>query len=231
MPRSRSRNTDGADPAPLQQERARRTRAAIVESAAHEFARRGYTAASVNAILEGSGATKGAMYFHFASKEALARAVLDAGRDRFVELTSGWSSRGDADPFELLHGLLVDLARLFESDAVVRAEFRLIVEPEFYDDVRSGGAQVWGRAAYELVMRAVDEGLVREGADPHVFTRVLAGALAGQRFLVDMTGSDADLPARFAESLDVVLAGIASEQWLERHRRTGWPDLSAAPES
>ncbi len=62
-----------------QQERARRTRAAIVESAAAEFSKRGYAAASINAILEHSNATKGAMYFHFDSKEDLARAVLEEG--------------------------------------------------------------------------------------------------------------------------------------------------------
>ena len=59
-----------------QQERARRTRAAIIRSAAVEFGKSGYAAASLNRILEGSRATKGAMYFHFDSKEDLARAVL-----------------------------------------------------------------------------------------------------------------------------------------------------------
>ncbi|MFD4434234.1 TetR/AcrR family transcriptional regulator, partial [Nocardia sp. NPDC058497] len=43
-----------------QQERARRTRAAIIKSAAVEFGKSGYAAASLNRILEGSRATKGA---------------------------------------------------------------------------------------------------------------------------------------------------------------------------
>ena len=73
-----------------QQERARRTRAAIVESAAAEFSKRGYAAASINTILEHSNATKGAMYFHFDSKEALARAVLEEGLARYRALVDRW---------------------------------------------------------------------------------------------------------------------------------------------
>ena len=170
-----------------QQERAKRTRAALVESAAVEFAKRGYAAASVNTILEGSNATKGAMYFHFQSKEDLAKAVLAAGVGRFSELTRRWTERTDVGALEALHGLVVDLANLFRSSVIVRAEFRLIVEPEFYPDVQEGGSKVWGGAAYQLAMRAADEGTLRPGATPERFMRVLSSSLAGQRFLTDFT--------------------------------------------
>ena len=88
--------------APPQQERARRTRAAIVESAAAEFAKRGYAAASINAILEHSNATKGAMYFHFDSKEELARAVLAEGLDRYRVITERWLHAPGLDPSQIV---------------------------------------------------------------------------------------------------------------------------------
>ncbi|AOW95002.1 TetR family transcriptional regulator [Rhodococcus sp. WMMA185] len=210
-----------------QQERARRTRAALVESAAIEFAKRGYAAASVNTILEGSNATKGAMYFHFQSKEDLARAVLQAGVEQFVALTDRWKHRTDVGPFEALHGLVVDLARLFHSSVIVRAEFRLIVEPEFYSDVLAGGAQVWGRTAREFACRAEGEGLLRAGADPEKFTRVLAASIAGQRYMSDMLALEGDLDTRFEESLEVVLAAMASQEWLEKFAEQGWPDCGS----
>lgn len=210
-----------------QQERARRTRAAIVEAAAVEFARRGYAAASVNAILEGSHATKGAMYFHFESKEELARAVLAVALGRYTDSTDRWK-RVDADPFQVLHGIIVELADRFASDVIVQAEFRLIVEPEFYAEVRSGGSQVWGRTAHELVLRAEAEGLLREGANPESFTRVLGAALAGQRYMRDLTTDTTELGERFEEALEVVLAAMASPSWLEQWRRDGWQDLREA---
>ncbi|RVW06451.1 TetR/AcrR family transcriptional regulator [Rhodococcus spongiicola] len=212
-----------------QQERARRTRAAIVEAAAVEFGVRGYAAASVNAILEGSHATKGAMYFHFESKEELGRAVLAAALEKYHQMTARWMARADLDPFQILHGLIDNVARMFLSDPIVRAEFRLIIEPEFYADVQSGGARVWGGSARELLQRADREGLVREGVDVEKFTRVLAASLAGQRYLSDLTAQQVDLRARFEESLEVVLAGMASDSWLEKWRRQGWPvELDAA---
>ncbi|MDH6280730.1 TetR/AcrR family transcriptional regulator [Prescottella agglutinans] len=213
-----------------QQERARRTRAAIVEAAAVEFGKRGYAAASVNAILEGSHATKGAMYFHFESKEELGRAVLAAALEKFKEVTDRWMSRTDLDPFEILHGLIDDVARMFLSDAIVQAEFRLIIEPEFYSDVQNGGARVWGGSAHELIQRASREGLVRDGVDTEKFTRVLAASLAGQRYMSDLTAQQVDLRARFEESLEVVLAGMASDEWLAKWRREGWPPAPAVVE-
>ncbi|MFD4367208.1 TetR family transcriptional regulator [Rhodococcus sp. NPDC058521] len=208
-----------------QQERARRTRAALVESAALEFARRGYSAASVNTILEGSHTTKGAMYFHFQSKEDLARAVLEAGVEQFTELTARWSDRVDLDPFVVLHALLRDLARMFDESVIAQAEFRLIIEPEFYSEVQSGGSQVWGRTAYALARRASEMGLLREGADPGRFTRVLAATLAGQRYMTDLTALDGGLEDRFLEALGVVLDAMAAPEWLAKLEAEGWPEI------
>ncbi|TQF74230.1 TetR/AcrR family transcriptional regulator [Rhodococcus spelaei] len=209
-----------------QQERARRTRAAIVEAAAVEFARRGYAAASVNTILEGSHATKGAMYFHFESKEDLARAVLASALERYTESTDRWK-RVDADPFQVLHGIIVELAERFAAETIVQAEFRLIIEPEFYSEVRSGGSQVWGHTAHELVLRAQREGHLRADADPAVFSRVLGACLAGQRYMLDMTTDSTGLRDRFEEAFEVLLQAMASEEWLAQWRRDGWQDLRA----
>ncbi|MFI6689124.1 ScbR family autoregulator-binding transcription factor [Streptomyces sp. NPDC050485] len=58
------------------QERAIRTRKKILVSAAEVFDEVGYEAATIADILKKSGMTKGALYFHFTSKEELAQAVL-----------------------------------------------------------------------------------------------------------------------------------------------------------
>ncbi|MFD4468804.1 ScbR family autoregulator-binding transcription factor [Rhodococcus sp. NPDC058505] len=209
-----------------QQERARRTRAAIVEAAAVEFARRGYAAASVNTILEGSHATKGAMYFHFDSKEDLARAVMAAALERYTESTDRWK-RVDADPLQVLHAIIAELADRFADEVIVQAEFRLIIEPEFYSDVRAGGSQVWGHTAHELVLRAQREGLLRPDADPVVFSRVLGACLAGQRYMLDLTTDSTGLRERFDEAFEVLLQAMAAEDWLEAWRREGWQDLAS----
>ncbi|MFG2222335.1 ScbR family autoregulator-binding transcription factor [Streptomyces sp. NPDC050161] len=59
-----------------QQARAIQTRRTILEAAGVVFDERGYDAATIAEILNRAGVTKGALYFHFTSKEDLARGVL-----------------------------------------------------------------------------------------------------------------------------------------------------------
>lgn len=167
------------------------------------------------------------MYFHFQSKEELARAVLTSAIETFTGITNRWAKRTDLDPFVALHGLVLDIAEVFRAEVIVQAEFRLIIEPEFYKDVQSGGGQVWGKTAYELALRAKDDGLLREDADPDKFTRVLAASLAGQRYMADLIASSGDLGEWFEESLEVVLEAMATPQCWRRSIVTGGPKSSS----
>lgn len=204
-----------------QQERARRTRAAIIKSAAVEFGKSGYAAASLNRILEGSRATKGAMYFHFDSKEDLARAVLDSAIERYRHSAERWLARADLGPLDILHGLLDEVALRLEHDIVVQAEFRLIIEPGFQREARHGGRILTG-VIRMLTVRAIEQGQLRTDADPDRFTHILTGALVGQRYILDLTGSRADLRTRFTEALEVVVQAMATPEWTEKFRQHGW---------
>lgn len=218
-----------------QQERARRTRAAILGSAAIEFGKSGYAAASLNRILEGSNATKGAMYFHFDSKEDLARAVIEAAQERYQVSTERWLARTDLGPLELLHGMVDEIALRFQTDVIIQAEFRLVIEPDFYRDVQTGGGKVWSEAAYHLAVRAKQAGELREEADLERFTRVLAAVLTGQRYMADLFGGQTDIRKRFEEGAEVVIESAATDAWRESFHRTGWcsqasmEDLAAGP--
>jgi len=205
-----------------QQERARRTRAAIIRSAAVEFGKSGYAAASLNRILEGSRATKGAMYFHFDSKEDLARAVLDAAVERYRASTERWLARTDLGPLDILRGMLDEVALRLDNDIIIQAEFRLIIEPEFFRDVQAGGGRILGRSVRALAVRAIEQKQLRSDADPDRFTRTLTAALAGQRYITDLIGSPLDLRTRFTEALEVVVDAMATPEWLEEFRANGW---------
>ncbi|MFB7877747.1 MULTISPECIES: TetR family transcriptional regulator [unclassified Nocardia] len=207
-----------------QQERARRTRAAIIKSAAVEFGKSGYAAASLNRILEGSRATKGAMYFHFDSKEDLARAVLETAVERYRFCAERWLARADLGPLDVLHGMVDEIALRLEHDTIVQAEYRLVIEPDFHRDAGNGGGRIVGRATRVLAVRAIDDGQLRADADPDRFTRTLSAALAGQRYLVDpiANGSAADLRGRFAEVLEVIVEAMATPLWIQSFRSDGW---------
>src|SRR6267142_1890474 len=55
-----------------------RTRERLLQAASREIYRSGFQSASLDTILAVAGVTKGALYYHFDSKEALGYAVVDA---------------------------------------------------------------------------------------------------------------------------------------------------------
>src|SRR5258705_4564694 len=65
----------------VNQERAARTKRNLIRSAAEVFEREGYAAASLTVISSQAGVSNGALHFHFASKEDLAREVEGAAAD------------------------------------------------------------------------------------------------------------------------------------------------------
>jgi AcrR family transcriptional regulator len=63
--------------APAASAKAVRTRQALVTAARERFGEQGYAATSVDEIVRSAGVTKGALYHHFADKDALFRAVVE----------------------------------------------------------------------------------------------------------------------------------------------------------
>ncbi|MEU1482678.1 TetR/AcrR family transcriptional regulator [Streptomyces sp. NPDC005752] len=69
---------DRARPGQPTKGRAGLTRQKILDAAGQEFEARGYGGASVNRIIAAAGATKGAFYYHFTSKQDLAKKLLQS---------------------------------------------------------------------------------------------------------------------------------------------------------
>ncbi|WP_093865391.1 ScbR family autoregulator-binding transcription factor [Streptomyces sp. TLI_053] len=61
----------------VRQERALRTRRLILEAAASVFDEFGYERATIGEVVSRAGVTRGAVYFHFASKRELAQGVIE----------------------------------------------------------------------------------------------------------------------------------------------------------
>jgi AcrR family transcriptional regulator len=70
---------------PQHGDRGATTRTQLIEVATRLFAARGYEATSIEAVLDEAGVSRGALYHHFASKEALFEAVFSAVEDRIGE--------------------------------------------------------------------------------------------------------------------------------------------------
>jgi AcrR family transcriptional regulator len=79
----------------------RATRGQLIQVATRLFAEHGYEGTSIEAVLTAAGVSRGALYHHFAGKEALFEAVVAAVSDQVtLELTE--VIRDCADPIEAL---------------------------------------------------------------------------------------------------------------------------------
>ena len=90
----------------------RATRGQLIDVATSLFAEHGYEGTSIEAVLAAAGVSRGALYHHFAGKEALFTAVVSAISDRVtIELTE--AIRDCTDPVDAMRtGALawIDLA-------------------------------------------------------------------------------------------------------------------------
>jgi len=126
------------------QERAERTRQTIVRAAARVFEVEGFAAAPLAEITARARVTKGALYFHFASKRELAVAVVaEAGRSVDALVTQVTRRQDTELPLQLLIDLTHALLRRVASDPVLRAGLRLGSDPDLYPDPGAGLKVDW----------------------------------------------------------------------------------------
>jgi AcrR family transcriptional regulator len=213
-----ARATSGARGGP-RQARALATRETIVDAAAHEFAAAGYHGASLSGILERSGVTKGAMYFHFASKEAMARAVADVMMARLPAVVAEWDA--GHDPLTTAVHVAVGYASLLRDEVACRGGLRVVNDGALGAENARWPADFWESVHSDLLGRARAEGSLRPGTDPAELARLVVALGTGVRSVCAAAGELADLRERTAAAWTVLLAGVAEPAWLARWEAAG----------
>ena len=89
----------------------RATRGQLVEVATRLFAEHGYEGTSIEAVLAAAGVSRGALYHHFAGKEALFEAVVFAVSER-VTAQLAETVRDCPDPVTALHTAISQAAAI-----------------------------------------------------------------------------------------------------------------------
>jgi TetR/AcrR family acrAB operon transcriptional repressor len=106
-------------------EDAEKTRRRILASALSLFVRKGYERTTFNDIAARLKMTKGAVYWHFESKEALLIALVDEMLEKFSRQTEAIMPK-DELTFRAVADMMVENARLVVDDARGRAFFLLM---------------------------------------------------------------------------------------------------------
>ncbi|MER7786180.1 ScbR family autoregulator-binding transcription factor [Streptomyces albidoflavus] len=156
------------------QERALRTREALIRAGAEHFARDGFVAASLSTISRSAGVSNGALHFHFENKRALAQAVGEHAR-RTLRLVVEEAWAGGTHALPVLVEATFGLVRRLADDVVLRAGFELGAPAE------GGGSslrQEWRWRVDEMVGLAEAEGWIAPGARAEdVVTAVVAATV------------------------------------------------------
>ncbi|MEU5685732.1 ScbR family autoregulator-binding transcription factor [Streptomyces venezuelae] len=190
-----------------QQERAVRTRRAVLEAAAVVFAEHGYSAATVSDILQVAGVTKGALYFHFDSKEALARGVLQA-QVAFAGPAQELKVQEWVDA-----GLL--LAHRLPRDPVVRAGAVLSSDPQGREHYGSAWP-AWIELSAQTLAEAKERGEVLSHVVPRQTAELIVSSFHGVQLFSQLECGLADVERRISVLYDHVIPAIAVPAVLAR---------------
>ncbi|MFF3601772.1 ScbR family autoregulator-binding transcription factor [Kitasatospora indigofera] len=181
----------------LTQDRALRTRAQILGAAAHAFADKGFPAVTVQDIAQLAGMTKGAVYFHYPNKEALARAVTDEFYQTLAHLTHDVEQQ-HPNPHDAVTQLLTRTAQAFQSNTLIQAGARLQIERNLINtDLPT---------PYINFTQTITNWLAQT-TDPHPQTtaRVLTAAFFGAQHISWTLNNRTDITERTQEILTTIL--------------------------
>ncbi|MFE6104088.1 ScbR family autoregulator-binding transcription factor [Streptomyces laurentii] len=178
------------------------TRRKILEAAAMVFDRDGYLGATITEVFKKAGVTKGALYFHFQSKEGLALGVLDEQREIAIP----------PQPIRLQE--MIDcgqvLAERLHRDLLIRAGVRLSLDQNAQCLDQGFAFLSWSRRNKALLDAAKEQGELL----PHISTSEIAelcvGSFAGLQLMSSALSDYTDLPERLSSFHRHLMPSIAT---------------------
>ncbi|NUK10827.1 TetR/AcrR family transcriptional regulator [Streptomyces lunaelactis] len=190
------------------QERAIRTRQKILVVAAKVFDEVGYDATTISDILKQSGLTKGALYFHFASKEELAQAVL-AGQVDALPPVPPQELKLQQSLDEAL--LLAYLLKQDTGDPIIQGSVRLTLDQGSREDNlnRRVPMQAWMDHTRSLFEEAKAGGEILPHADVDSLAKLFVGAFTGVQVLSRIMTERTDLSERVGDLYRHLMPSVA----------------------
>lgn len=196
------------------QQRSEETRSHILEAALVCFGERGYDAASVADICQRAGVSKGAFYYHFASKQALFVALLNQWLAVLEDQVAVQRAPSASAP-QALQAMVALLQQVFRD-----ASGRLPMFLEFWRQAGRDEA-IWQATMapferYHALLAGIVRAGIAEGSlrpcDPDKAARVIVSMAVGMvlQSALDPAGSDWQQAAQ--AGMDLLLAGLVRRE-------------------
>lgn len=174
-----------------QQQRAIATRRNALRGAAVVIERRGYEAATIAEMVQESQITKGALYFHFASKEAIAEAIIAEQGE--------WLSAQPVDaaaPVQTIVDLSYAFVAALQTDPLIRASIRMTIDRAAGPEAVARGYSTWIEAVETLLRQARAAGTLADDVRPADCAYIITSSITGLQLTSDALTRRADLAER-----------------------------------
>jgi AcrR family transcriptional regulator len=201
----------------VRQARSEVTRKKIMNAAVDLIAEVGYQATALDDIIERAAMTKGALYYHFASKAALATAIIEEGA---ATALAAFRIVGESSAPALEHmirGVFV-VADMVGTDKMVRTGAQLIRAFGEFNDATVSTHELLATEMAAKAREAIAEGDIRKDQDPDSIGEVIVSAMLGAELISNVSSSGSDLIERVAQTWQLLLPALATEEALPRYR-------------
>jgi AcrR family transcriptional regulator len=201
-------------------DKAKETRAHIIQQAADLFNQQGYAGASMSDIMAATGLKKGGIYNHFASKDELAIAAFDfafeqVGR-RYVQAVKG--KRGAIARLKALVNTFVTAP----DEVTLKGGCPLLNTAIDSDDahpaLRERTQQAmyqWRRMIHTTVQSGIDSGELQPAVNPDTVATILIATLEGALMMTKLYGDRIHLQ-RAEQHLEQYVESLKQEESTSR---------------
>ncbi|MCW2557422.1 MAG: transcriptional regulator [Mycobacterium sp.] len=194
----------------VRQARSEATRRRIIDSAVALINEIGYPASGLADIIERAELTKGALYYHFESREAVATAIIEEGMDTILGAFRSAGRSGSPAMENLVHGWFV-VADAIMGDHVAQAACRLLRTFGGFNPAAKATYGVFEAEFAERVRSAVEQGDVRSDIDADAVVATVLSSMLGTELVSSALTDGRDLRRRFASTLEILLPAIVAE--------------------
>ncbi|UQX05302.1 ScbR family autoregulator-binding transcription factor [Streptomyces sp. RerS4] len=206
----------------VRQERAEITRQAILDGAAIAFDRSGFGGTSLSDVVKHAGVTKGALYFHFPSKEALARTLIDE-QFQISKDVPAIEDPGLQTVIDLTHQMAFGL----RTNVRVRAGIRLVIEFGSFTNPDPSPYNAWIETSHACLTPARERGDLLPSIDVYDLSTFLVGSFTGLQVTSFVRTGREDLHTRIVDLWKYLLPGIVPNSRIPLFDPAGSPACRA----
>ncbi|MFG2986950.1 ScbR family autoregulator-binding transcription factor [Streptomyces sp. NPDC048258] len=206
----------------VRQERAEITRQAILDGAAIAFDHAGFGGTSLSDVVKHAGVTKGALYFHFQSKEALARTLMDE-QFQVSEGVPAIENPGLQTVIDLTHQMAFGL----RTNVRIRAGIRLVIEFGSFTNPDPTPYNTWIDTCHGCLTPAQERGDVLPSLDVYDLSTFLVGSFTGIQVTSHVRTGREDLHTRVIDLWNLLLPGIVPAHRIPHFDPAGSPACRA----